>query len=61
MTTIPLFKVHMNDKVPEMVGKVLMSGMITQGQKVEEFESRLKEWFNYPYILLEHLIAVITP
>ncbi len=46
-----LFKVFMSEQVPTEVGKVLMSGMITQGEKVQEFEKKLQEWFNYPYIL----------
>lgn len=47
---IPLFNVFMN-KNTELVHQVLQSGMITQASKVEEFESKLSEWFNYPYIL----------
>jgi dTDP-4-amino-4,6-dideoxygalactose transaminase/predicted GNAT family N-acyltransferase len=47
---IPLFKVNMNNNL-EIVMNTLTSGMITQGSKVEEFENKLKEYFNYPYIL----------
>jgi len=48
---IPLFKVFMSDKVPETIGKVLMSGYIGQGPKVDEFEGVLREYFNHDYIL----------
>ncbi len=47
---LPLFKVFMSLDV-ENVKTTLKSGMITQGPKVEEFEKKLKEWFNFPYIL----------
>jgi dTDP-4-amino-4,6-dideoxygalactose transaminase len=47
---IPLFKVNMDNNL-EIVMNTLTSGMITQGSKVEEFENKLKEYFNYPYIL----------
>jgi dTDP-4-amino-4,6-dideoxygalactose transaminase len=48
---IPLFKVRMSSETKEKVPEVLMSGMITQGKKVDEFENSLKEWFRYPYLL----------
>jgi dTDP-4-amino-4,6-dideoxygalactose transaminase len=48
---ISLFKVFMSEKVKEEVPKILTSGYITQGKKVEEFEQKLIELFNYPYIL----------
>ncbi len=35
---IPVFKVAMNDTVPKAVEKVLLSGYVGQGEKVEEFE-----------------------
>ena len=38
---IPLFKVFMSEDVIEPVNKVLMSGFITQGPKVEEFEQKI--------------------
>lgn len=47
---IPLFKVYMNNDVSSVV-QTLQSGMLTQGKKVEEFETKLKEFFDYPYIL----------
>lgn len=48
---IPLFKVFMSKTVDKPLLDVLHSGHITQGGKVDEFEERLKEWFNYPYII----------
>lgn len=48
---LSLFKVFMSKESGDEVSKTLSSGMITQSSKVEEFELRLKEWFNYPYIL----------
>ena len=48
--SIPLFKVYMNDDI-DIVTNTLKSGMITQGKKVEEFEEKLKIYFNYPYLL----------
>lgn len=50
MSVLSLFKVNMNNNL-EIVMNTLTSGMITQGSKVEEFENKLKEYFNYPYIL----------
>lgn len=41
----------MSPKIDEKVINVLHSGNVTQGEKVEEFETKLKEYFNYPYIL----------
>ena len=44
---ITLFKVKMNEIVPEKVKEVLMSGFIGQGEVVEEFEKALKDkWSN---------------
>lgn len=48
---IQLFKVHMNPNAKTEVGKVLDSGYIGQGPKVEEFENKLKEYFNNDKIL----------
>jgi dTDP-4-amino-4,6-dideoxygalactose transaminase len=48
---IPLFKVAMNSEVDSSLSNIIHSGMITQGKKVEEFEEKLKQLFNYPYIL----------
>lgn len=43
---IPLFKVFMSDTAKYEVGKVLDSGYIGQGPKVEEFENLIKQRFN---------------
>ena len=51
MPIIPLFKVYMSEIAPDIVGETLMSGMITQGKKVEEFEDRLKKFFDWPWVL----------
>jgi len=48
---ISLFKVFMSEDVLKPVNTVLMSGFITQGPKVEEFESALKEYIGNPYLL----------
>ena len=45
-TPIQLFKVHMNPNAKIEVGKVLDSGYIGQGPKVDEFEEKLNEYFN---------------
>uniref|UniRef100_A0A6C0CX26 DegT/DnrJ/EryC1/StrS aminotransferase family protein n=2 Tax=viral metagenome TaxID=1070528 RepID=A0A6C0CX26_9ZZZZ len=41
----------MSEDVLEPIKKVLMSGQLTQGPKVEEFETKLKEYINNPYIV----------
>lgn len=46
MEQIPLFKVFMAPTAKEEVGKVLDSGYIGQGPKVEEFEKQLGEYFG---------------
>jgi len=51
MATIPLFKVYMSQKVAEEVPNTLLSGFITQGPKVEEFEKQLSERLDNPYVL----------
>jgi len=51
MTDYPLFKVFMSPDVIKPLSEKLLSGFITQGPAVEEFESKLKELFNHPYIL----------
>ena len=48
---IPLFKVYMSENAPSEVEKVLRSGYIGQGPKVDEFETELKEWFKIDYLL----------
>lgn len=50
-TPVPLFKVHMNPNAKVEVGKILDSGYIGQGAKVEEFEKNLKEFFNNDRVL----------
>jgi len=51
MKQIPLFKVYMDPNAKIEVGKVLDSGYIGQGKKVEEFETNLKEYFNVDKLL----------
>jgi dTDP-4-amino-4,6-dideoxygalactose transaminase len=41
----------MSEDILKPLNDVLMSGFITQGPKVEEFESALKKFINNPYIL----------
>lgn len=48
---ISLFKVYMAPEAKEEVGKVLDSGYIGQGPKVEEFERALENRFNHEYVL----------
>lgn len=49
--TIQLFKVFMSDTAAPEVTKVLNSGYIGQGEKVEEFERKLSDFFNRDYIV----------
>jgi perosamine synthetase len=49
--TIPLFKVHIPKSVDGPLLEVLHSGFIGQGAKVEEFEKKLQEYFDNPYVL----------
>jgi len=51
MKQIPLFKVAMSETSGDAVQKVLYSGYIGQGPKVEEFENILKGWFGNKLIL----------
>jgi dTDP-4-amino-4,6-dideoxygalactose transaminase len=46
---IDLFKVHMAPTAAEEVAKVLNSGYIGQGPKVDEFENQLKDFFNHDF------------
>jgi dTDP-4-amino-4,6-dideoxygalactose transaminase len=48
---ISLFKVFMSEDVRDPLNDVLFSGQITQGPRVEEFEKKLQETFQYPHIL----------
>ena len=50
-TPIQLFKVHMADTAADEVSKILNSGYIGQGTKVEEFETQLKNYFNTDYLV----------
>lgn len=47
----PLFKVRMEESAIKEATKVLSSGYIGQGEKVEEFEEKLKEHFKNPYVV----------
>ena len=51
METIQLFKVFMSKSAAPEVEKVLNSGYIGQGAKVEEFEKNLRGHFNHEYVL----------
>jgi dTDP-4-amino-4,6-dideoxygalactose transaminase len=48
---IPLFKVFMSENAAPEVSKVLNSGYIGQGEKVEEFEDNLKDFFGRDYVV----------
>lgn len=47
---IPLFKVFVSEDVDKPLLEVLHSGYIGEGPKVQEFETRLKEFFNTPFV-----------
>jgi dTDP-4-amino-4,6-dideoxygalactose transaminase len=51
MSEIPLFKVFMSEEAATEAAKVLMSGFIGQGPKVEQFEEKLRAHFDHDYIL----------
>lgn len=48
---LSLFKVFMSKDVIQPVNDVLMSGFVTQGKKVEEFEEALSTYIGNPYTL----------
>jgi len=48
--TIPLFKVFMADTAAPEVTKVLNSGFIGQGPKVDQFENQLQDYFGHKHI-----------
>ena len=48
---IPLFKVFMSEDVLQPLNSVIMSGFITQGEKVEQFESELITFFGNKNLL----------
>tara|TARA_R110000787_G_scaffold88057_5_gene187209 strand:+ start:4620 stop:5816 length:1197 start_codon:yes stop_codon:yes gene_type:complete len=47
---IPLFKVYMSKNASKAASDVLESGFIGQGPKVDEFEDKLKDFFNNDYV-----------
>ncbi len=51
MKEIPLFKVAMSPTAGDAVSKVLGSGYVGQGEKVEEFEANLRSFFNHDYVV----------
>ena len=58
---LSLFKVFMSEDVIKPITDVLMSGQLTQGAKVEEFEKELKSYIGNPYILtLNNATAGLT-
>jgi dTDP-4-amino-4,6-dideoxygalactose transaminase len=40
----------MSKETPVAVSEILNSGFIGQGQKVDEFENKLSQYFNHPYV-----------
>lgn len=48
--TIPLFKVHMPEEAVSLVSKTLMSGYISEGDRVLEFEKSLGEYLGNPNV-----------
>ena len=48
---LSLFKVFMSEDVLKPVNETLMSGFLTQGEKVEQFETALKNYIGNPYLL----------
>lgn len=49
--TIQLFKVFMSENASPEVSKVLNSGYIGQGNKVEEFENNLRDFLEKDYVI----------
>lgn len=47
---IPLFKVFMSSTIMNPLKEVLFSGYVTQGPKVDEFEAKLSQFLNHPYV-----------
>lgn len=47
---IPLFKVFMSKNIMKPLSKVLISGYIGQGAKVDEFEAKLQKFISNPYV-----------
>lgn len=48
MNRIPLFRVYMDRRAPEMVAETLRSGYIGQGKRVDEFERAFAATFDLP-------------
>ena len=48
---ISLFKVFMSEDALKPLSETLMSGFITQGPKVEQFEKELSDFFRHEYVL----------
>jgi len=48
---IPLFKTHTPQTIDKPLLETLHSGYITQGQKVDEFEGRLADFFGTPNVV----------
>ena len=48
---IPITKPQIDDKEIEAVKRVLQSGWLVRGKKVEEFEERLKDFIDVPYAI----------
>ena len=51
MKNIPLFKVYMSKNASKKINKVLDSGFIGQGQKVDEFEKKLENLWQAKNVL----------
>ena len=49
--SLSLFKVFMSEDVIKPINEVLMSGFLTQGEKVEKYEQLLKDYIGNPYLL----------
>lgn len=49
--TLPLFKVFMSEDVIKPLNEVLMSGYLTQGKQVDEYETKLKQFLETKYLL----------
>jgi len=49
---INLFKVRNSPKVITNIERVLKSGMVGEGPRVEEFKSKLEKRFDNPLLLL---------
>lgn len=61
MNSIPLFKVHLPNKVFKPLKAVLKSGFIGQGKEVEKYEELLRNYFKYNHVLtLNNCTASLT-